>query len=67
MTTNVKVTTNGNYVAMVKVNGKDEGTVGPGNSVSRDFSLRHDKHPNTFEVDEREATADEIAASKSKV
>lgn len=64
MTTHVEVVCNGNYVATVKVNGKDAGTVGPGSMVRKTFSYYHGQGPTTYEVDEREATPEEIAAAK---
>ncbi len=65
MTTTVKVNCNGNYVATVKINGEEVGTVGPGIMVEKAWSLRHDVHPNVFEVDERPATAEEVEAAKA--
>jgi hypothetical protein len=65
MTTNVTITTNGNYVSSIKINGADAGTVGPGSNVSKTWGLPHnDGGPSIFEVFERPATADEIEAAK---
>lgn len=66
MTTSVKVHCNGNYVAMVKVDGVDQGTVGPGSNVERWFSYPHDGKPHVYEVTERPATPEEIEALKNK-
>lgn len=65
MTTDVIVRTNGNYVAMVKQNGEDKGTVGPGAAVTKQFYVPHGAGPQVFEIEEREATAEEIEAAKS--
>jgi len=62
MTTTVKVTTNGNYVATVKINDEDKGVVGPGSMRSRDFGIPHGDIT-TIEIEEREATAEEVEAS----
>lgn len=61
MTTTIRVTTNGNYVSTVKINGDEAGSVGPGSMVFKDFNLPHnDGGPSMFEVSERQATADEV-------
>jgi hypothetical protein len=61
MTTNIKISTNGNYVCEVKNSG---GTVigksGPGSMVeSGSIYLPHGE---TFTISERDATAEELAA-----
>lgn len=66
MTTTVKVTTNGDYIATVKVNGKEAGTVGPGNMVEKAFPFYHGSEPTTYEVSERPATPEEVEAAKPK-
>ena len=64
MTTNVKVNTNGSYVAEVKIDGTDLGSVGPGSMVEKSWYLPHgSKH--VVEIEERNATAEEIEASKA--
>lgn len=63
MTTDVIVRTNGNYVAMVKVDGEDKGTVGPGALVSKQFYIPHGG-VHVIEIEERKATAEEIEAAK---
>lgn len=62
MTTSVKVNTNGNYVATVKINGVDKGTVGPGSAVEKMWNIPHGQMT-TVEIEERQATAEEIAAA----
>jgi len=64
MTTNVKVQTNGNYVAMVKIDGEDKGTVGPGSAVEKQWYIPHGGVHNV-EIEERSATEDEINAAKA--
>ncbi|MGO8241248.1 hypothetical protein ELH77_18985 [Rhizobium ruizarguesonis] len=64
MTTNVKVITNGMYVSTVKHNGVEVGTVGPGNMVERSFPFPHGQGPQIYEIEERTATDEEIAAYK---
>jgi hypothetical protein len=72
MTTDVKVRTNGNYVAMVKIDGEDKGTVGPskitaagsGGPESKQFYIPHGG-VHTVEIEERAATPEEIEAAKS--
>lgn len=64
MTTTVKVITNGNYVAEVKQDGVDVGSVGPGSMVEKSFTILHGSKTNVFEIAEREATAEEVEASK---
>lgn len=64
MTTDVKVRTNGNYVAMVKIDGRDMGTVGPGNLVERQFGIPHGG-VHIVEIEERAARAEEIDAAKA--
>lgn len=66
MTISIKVGANGDYVAMVKINGEDAGTVGPGNMVVKDFPYRHGSGPQTYTVEERNATPEEIEAAKPK-
>lgn len=61
MTTSVKVNTNGNYVATVKINGVDKGTVGPGSMVEKQWGIPH-LETTIVEIEERQATAEEIAA-----
>lgn len=65
MTTNVKVVTNGMYVATVKHNGKEVGTVGPGSMVEKSFYFPHGQGPQLYEIDERPATPEEIEAYKA--
>lgn len=66
MTTTVKITTNGNYVSTIKINGEEAGTVGPGSMVEKSFGLPHNNGgPSVFEVFERQATADEIEAART--
>ena len=65
MTTNVKVICNGDYVASVKVNGVDAGTVGPGSMVEKTFQFNHGDPSTTYEVSERPATPEEIEAAKA--
>ncbi|MBZ9719084.1 hypothetical protein LB519_14645 [Mesorhizobium sp. AD1-1] len=66
MTTTIKVNTNGNYVSTIKINGVEAGSVGPGTMVEKSFGLPHnDGGPSVFEVYERQATAEEIEASKA--
>ncbi len=69
MTTTVKVSCNGNYVATVKTTQdgklKSTDTVGPGNNVEKVFAFYHGSSPTTYEVSEREATPDEISAAKA--
>lgn len=60
MTTNVKIQTNGNYVAELR----DEGntvvaSVGPGNNVESNWI--HVPHGSIATLSERDATAEEIA------
>lgn len=69
MTTTVKVSCNGDYVATVKTmqNGevKSTDTVGPGSNVEKTFWFYHGSAPTVYEVSEREATAEEVAAAKA--
>ncbi|UIK05020.1 hypothetical protein [Neorhizobium galegae] len=65
MTTDVIVRTNGNYVAMVKIDGDDKGTVGPGTLVSKQFYIPHGG-VHTIEVEERQATPEEIEGAQPK-
>lgn len=64
MTTQVKIQTNGSYVAELKnVNGSVLGKAGPGNNVESEWI--HVPHGQTHTVTEREATAEEIEAAKA--
>lgn len=68
MTTTVKISCNGNYVATVKTtqNGKimSTDTVGPGNNVEKTFWFYHGSAPTVYGVSEREATPAEVEAAK---
>jgi hypothetical protein len=66
MTTTVKVACNGDFVAMVVVDGAEAVNVGPGSNVEKSFSYPHDGEPHTYEVTERAATKAEIEAAKTK-
>lgn len=65
MTTTIKVTCNGNYVAEVTQDGREPVLVGPGSMVEKSFTYPH-PGPSTLTIMERPATADEIEASKPK-
>lgn len=65
MTTSIKVTCNGNYVAEVKQDDREIVTVGPGSMVSKDFSYPH-PGPSTLVITERPATPEEVEASKGQ-
>lgn len=60
MTTDVIVRTNGNYVAEVKLDGVEAGSVGPGRLVTKQFYIPHGG-VHVVEIEERAATAEEIA------
>lgn len=61
MTTNVKITTNGNYVAELKnADGVVLGSAGPGQNV--ESGSIYVPHNETVTISERPATEDEIAA-----
>lgn len=67
MTTSLKITTNGNYVATVKNEKGDElASVGPGSMVEKSLYFPHGAGPQTYVVEERSATAEEIEAAKAK-
>jgi len=63
MTTSIKVTCNGNYVAEVTQDGREAVLVGPGSMVEKSFTYPH-PGPSTLTIIERAATAEEIDASK---
>jgi hypothetical protein len=63
MTTTIKVTCNGNYVAEVRQDGKEPVNVGPGSMVEKSFSYPH-PGPSTLVIMERPATPEEVEASK---
>lgn len=63
MTTNVKVQTNGNYVAEVNIDGKDVGSVGPGSGVEKSWYIPHGGF-HTVTIHERDATEAEVEAQK---
>ncbi len=68
MTTMVKVNTNGSYVAEVTISADgqkivDREKVGPGSSVEKTWHLPHGRK-HFVEIEERDASAAEIAASK---
>lgn len=71
MTTDIIVRTNGSYVAMIKIDGEDKGTVGPskitsagsGGPESKQFFIPHGGI-HTVEIEERAATAEEIEAAR---
>ena len=65
MTTTIKVTCNGNYVAEVTQDGREPALVGPGSMVERSFSYPH-PGPTNIWIIERPATAEEIEAAKPK-
>lgn len=67
MTTSLKITTNGNYVATVKnEKGEELVSVGPGSTVEKSLYFPHGSGPQTYVVDERAATAEEVEAAKPK-
>ena len=63
MTTTVKVTCNGDYVAVVKQDDKELVDVGPGSMVEKSFYFPH-PGPTTLVIEERAATAEEKEAAK---
>lgn len=65
MTTTVKVTCNGNYVAEVTQDGRAPVLVGPGSMVERSFNFPH-PGPTNIHIIERPATAEELEAAKPK-
>lgn len=65
MTTTVKVTCNGNYVAEVRQDENEPVNVGPGTTVEKSFYFPH-PGPSTFVINERPATEAEIAAAKDE-
>ena len=67
MTTSLKSTTNGNYVAPVKTEkGEELVSVGPGSRVEKSLYFPHGQGPQTYVVEERSATAEEVEAAKPK-
>lgn len=67
MTTSLKITTNGSYVATVKnEKGEELVSVGPGTMVEKQLYFRHGAGPQTYVVEERSATAEEVEAAKPK-
>lgn len=65
MTTTIKVTCNGNYVAEVTQDGRAPVLVGPGSMVEKSFTYPH-PGPTSISIIERSATAEEIEAAKPK-
>jgi len=62
MTTSFQVTTDGYYVATVKIDGKEVATVGPGREMKKSFYVDPGDHACVFEITERASTAKENAA-----
>jgi len=63
MTTSIKITCNGDYVAVVKQDDRQPVNVGPGNGVERAFIYPH-PGPTTLVIVERPASSEEIEASR---
>ncbi|HYI27567.1 MAG TPA: hypothetical protein VD863_06915 [Bradyrhizobium sp.] len=63
MTTTIKVTCYGNYVAEVTQDGREPVLVGPGSMVERSFTYPH-PGPTSISIIERPATAEEAEAAK---
>lgn len=65
MTTTIKVSCNGNYVAEVTQDGRAPVLIGPGSNVEKSFTYPH-PGPTSISIIERPATEEEIEAAKPK-